>query len=716
MPALRPLILSLLLGLACATSASAQVTTFGNADGTLRLPQALAVAPDGTVFVGDHYSGRIQAFRDGRPSAGGFGLRGEVCGQFGAIGGLARAADGRFFVLDSDNQRVHVFGADGRVQRCFGRQGIGLGQFRIGSGAYAASSASGGIAVAGRFVYVADTNGNRVQRFTLDGRSPKVIGRGRLNGPQGLYVRDGRLLVADDRNHRVVEFTTSGRFVRAATSGLKFPYDVVVDARGRTYVADNNGHRIVVLDRRLRRVRAWGSFGTGPGKLIYPRAIALAPSGNVLVADPGNDRVTEYTATGRYVRTLGRNGRRAGSVSTPFDVAVSPRGEVAVADGNMRISWFTTGGRWLGAWAQGKSFQTSSAVVVSPRSLAFAGEGTLRVADGGDVRDLGGGRIVDFTPHTDLLRRLRDENGQYRALTVDPASGATWLLTGTGRLRRAGADGKAGPVVGDEDPRDRVASDVAVLRDGTLVVPEAHADDRDDPQDGIVRRYDAAGKRIGTWPFPRPAGGLPSKPAGAVSDGAGGVWIADAANGRIVHLGADGAVLGTLGSPGVAVGELSRPLGITVDCEGALLVAESGNNRISRFAGVVPGAPGCAPAPTRPTAAAKLPGPVGLELKTTRRPSTPGRVLGEFRASCARTCTRRVQITGSVFSTGLPRTLTFRSQVRGARIVVTATAAQVRQIRAALRRPRGAASVGVSVEATSPDGIRDYDTVVVSFR
>lgn len=41
-----------------------------------RLWQGRDVPPDGTVLVGDHLSGRIQPFRDGKPVAGAFGPHG----------------------------------------------------------------------------------------------------------------------------------------------------------------------------------------------------------------------------------------------------------------------------------------------------------------------------------------------------------------------------------------------------------------------------------------------------------------------------------------------------------------------------------------------------------------------------------------------------------------------------------------------------------------
>ena len=709
-----------LLVLAWASSAQAEVmfSAFGNAEGTLRLPEALAVAPDGTVLVGDHVSGRIQTFRSGRVAGPGLGMRGDTCGRLGAVSGVARAADGRVYVLDADEQRVHVFGADGALVRCFGGRGNGPGRLRTSSGDYAASTASGGIAVAGSSVYVADHGNDRVQRFTLDGRSPKVLGRGRLRRPQGLAVQGSRLLVADDGSHRVVELTTGGRFVRATSgSGLRFPYDVALARNGHAYVADNNGHRIVELDRRLRRVRSWGRFGSGRGRFIYPRAVAIAPGGNVLVADAGNDRVTEFTPRGRFVRTIGANGRRAGSVSSPADVVVNARGEVAVADRNLRISWFSSAGRWLGAWAQGKSFQQSTAVVTGPRSLAFAADDRVRIVDGGTLKQFGPGEARELVDPS-AERGPRGGTGGVLVRAVDTApDGTTWALVGRGRIAAVGAAGPGAPV-GQDDPADRTSTDLAILSDGSIAVAEGAAENRPDPQDSVVHRYDTSGRRRSTWAVPRPAGGEPSAPGGVASDGAGGVWISDVANGRLVRLGPDGAVARTLGAPGTGTGQLAAPAGLTLDCSGALDVADAGNNRIVRLTGEPFGAAprGCGPAPSPPTASARLPRPAGLTLRTTSRARTPRRTLATVRARCTRTCAVRAVAGGSVFGAGSTGTLDLSARVSGRRITVVAAASQLRKMRSALRRRDARISVGVTVTATTRDGIRDVETTTLTFR
>ena len=694
-------------------------TSFGDAPGVVRLPEAVAVAPGGDLLVGDHFSGRVQRFRDGR-HVGSFGLRGEGCGRLGAIGGLAVDGQGNTYVLDSDQQLVQVFDAAGASVRCFGGNGSGRGQLRTGSGGYAASSASGGIAVSGDAVYVADTGNNRVQRFSLDGRDATVLGKGRLDTPQGLAVKGSRLLVADDGHHRVAEFTTSGRYVRDSKGvDMRFPYDVAFDADGGAYVADNSYHRVIQLDAKLRRKRAWGSQGGGHGRFVYPRAVAVLGNGDLVVADAGNDRVQQFTATGGYVRTIGINGRRQPYVSAPADVAVNGLGEVAVADGNGRISWFSLDGRFAGGWAQSRSFQSSTAIVVQPNAIDFAGDRAVRVVDVGDVREYRDG-VVD--------RLFASGFGGAGATSLDVGpDGAQWAVQGTGRFARI-VEGATPTWLGARNPTGRSTSAIAALADGTIAVAEGTSPHQVDPKDGTIVRYDRTGKRLGAWTVPRPAatgagGGTgaavaarPSRPAGLVAIPGGGAWVSDAANDRLLRFTADGAIAETLGAPGTGDGQLAEPRGLDLDCAGGLLVADSGNNRIVRFAGVGGAvASGCAPAGTA-TAKGRTPKPVGLKVKTRRRSGAPAATLGTIEATCARTCALTVQQASvGVLGRGAAKSYKLTAIRSGSTITVKAAAATVKAMRSAVRAG-GSVGAGVVVVATAKDGVEDVGTITWSFR
>jgi len=714
---------------ATAVAAVAAPIAFGTRDGTLRIPEAVAVAPDGTLLVGDHYGGRILRFRDGRQVAT-LGQRGNgACGELGAVGGVAAGADGRVYALDTDHQRVTVYEADGRVVRCWGRLGRGLGDIHTNSGSFAGSSASGGIAVDGKHVYVADTSNDRIDRFTLDGKNPKTIASGKVRQPQGVAVAGKRLLVADDLNHRVVEYTTSGRFVRATSSAagakprvrLRFPYDVVVGRDGHTFVADNNAHRIVELDRELKQVRTFGSFGTGRGKLQFPRALALTKGGELLVADAANNRVVRYGPKGAWRGTIGLDGRAAGTVTAPRDVAVNRFGEVAVADGNARISWFSLAGSYLGAWAQGKSFQTSSAIVSSPGGLAFADDRTLRVLDDIQILLLGKGVARDTLP---------DQSGQripsFVPTDIDAAAdGTTWVLQGRGTFAPLDANGVPGRIVGQEAPRGRSNLSIARLADGSIAIAQAPSEHYDDPADGTILRYDTSGRLLSTWKIAHPRGarastpfGLAALPAGAAATSAGlpagGLWVSDSANDRLLLLDATGTVVATTGTAGAEPGQLVGPEGLALACDGSLLVADTGNNRVQRIPGAGPET-GCAPAGT-PTPSLKPPSIVGLKVKIADHATKPRRVLMDVRATCVRKCTLKVTPAAGGFSGRRQTDYEVKATISGTRVRVTASATVVAKMRRDLKRPRAVAGVSVTVRAVAADGVVDRDAAQFNFK
>lgn len=698
-------------------SASAQeavtATAFGDAPGVVRLPEAVAVAPDGDLLVGDHFSGRVQRFRDGRYVSS-IGLRGEGCGRLGAIGGVAADGKGNTYVLDSDQQLVQVFDAEGGSVRCFGGNGSAPGKLRTGSGSYAASSASGGIAVTDDYIYVADTGNNRVQRFTLDGKNPKILGKGKLDTPQGLAVKGSRLLVADDGHHRVVELTTSGRYVRdSAGVRMSFPYDVAFDANGGAYVADNSYHRVVQLDAKLKRKRAWGIQGSALGQFVFPRAVAVLPNGHLVVADAGNDRVQQFTATGGYVRTIGINGRKQPYLSAPKDVAANGLGEVAVADGNGRISWFSLDGRFAGGWAQSRSFQSSTAIVAQPNAIDFATDRAVRVVDVGEVREYRDGAVE---------RLFASDLGAAGATSLDIGpDGAQWAVQGNGLFARIVAGTKP-TWLGDRNPTGRSTAAIAALADGTIAVTEGTSPHQVRPQDGTIVRYDLTGKRVSTWTVPRPSGGgsgsgggaQASRPSGLVAIPGGGAWVSDAANDRVLRFAADGQLVQTLGAPGTGDGQLAEPRGLDFDCAGGLLVADTGNNRIVRFAGVG-AASGCASAGT-PTAKGTPPKPVGLKVKTLRRSGAPAVKLGTVKATCARTCTLSVrQASVGVIAGRSAKTYKLTVTRSGSTLTVKAPAAAVKAMRRAVRSG-GSVGAGVYVTATAKDGVQDSGGITWTFR
>jgi len=286
----------------CPGAADCPYTTFAAfgspAPAAFGRPQAVAVDSAGNVIVGDQQSGVVRKFDPSGVLIAQWGSLGTGPGQFRSVGGVATDASGNVYVLDSDNNRVQKFDPSGDLLNSWGKRGTAPGRFRIGW--------KGGIAVSGSFVYVSDGDNDRIEKFDTDGDfvAQWTTPTRDLDHPLGLAVTGSRVLVADDDNHRLVEFTTDGGFIGTVGSGpgthlnqFWNPYDVAVDRHRNVFVADNANDRIVELDPSLTALATWGSDGSAPGYLKYPRALAIAANGNLLVANTGNDRIDSYSFT-----------------------------------------------------------------------------------------------------------------------------------------------------------------------------------------------------------------------------------------------------------------------------------------------------------------------------------------------------------------------------------------------------------------------------------
>ncbi len=84
------------------------------AEGVLRFPQASAVGPDGSVYVGDQLSHTVQVFSPDGTFLREIGVAGSGPGQLSAVGGVAVAADGSVYVVDGAD-RIDRFAADGSL-------------------------------------------------------------------------------------------------------------------------------------------------------------------------------------------------------------------------------------------------------------------------------------------------------------------------------------------------------------------------------------------------------------------------------------------------------------------------------------------------------------------------------------------------------------------------------------------------------------------------
>jgi hypothetical protein len=79
--------------------------------GVLRFPQAVAIGPDGSVYVGDQSSSVVQVFSPSGAFLREVGVAGTRPGELGAVGAIAVAADNTLFVAEGTNRIDRFDGA-----------------------------------------------------------------------------------------------------------------------------------------------------------------------------------------------------------------------------------------------------------------------------------------------------------------------------------------------------------------------------------------------------------------------------------------------------------------------------------------------------------------------------------------------------------------------------------------------------------------------------
>jgi len=147
-----------------------------------------------------------------------------------------------------------------------------------------------------------------------EGRVLRTWGKGMFTVPHSIRIDpDGNVWTVDAGSSVLLKFTPEGKKLQeisvgeiAVGSACAFPTlcgttDITFAPGGRLFFSDGYGNaRILEYTADGKRVKVWGSAGSGPGQFQIPHGIAN--DGKVLyVADRGNARVQRFDFDGRYL-------------------------------------------------------------------------------------------------------------------------------------------------------------------------------------------------------------------------------------------------------------------------------------------------------------------------------------------------------------------------------------------------------------------------------
>ena len=349
----------------------------GDDDDEFNKPTDLAINNSDNLYIVDSNNHRIKIYEltrgDNCPSGTADVVDDEVC--FDEEFGLEGSSDGRFdtptdlaidtdsgdiYVVDSENNRVQRFQADGDFDN------LEFGSSDSGDDDYLGSPSAIAVHKKTDYIYVADSSTDSISVFDDDGNFKFNFGDtgdddDEFRNPSGMVIdeKDDILYVADTENHRIQMFELtdddncpsgtdeivndevcfvdsfgskgSGFDKFDEPSGLAFDEDASL-----LYVADTENNRIQVFEiisgttcpsgtdevvDGVCFVEEFGSSGSGNGEFNSPMGLALDLDNDVLyVADTDNHRIQMLT-----LPEYGSSSSGSGSSSSSKEVPGAPR-------------------------------------------------------------------------------------------------------------------------------------------------------------------------------------------------------------------------------------------------------------------------------------------------------------------------------------------------------------------------------------------------------
>ncbi len=275
--------------------------------------------------------------------------------------------------------------------------------------------------------------GSGVQGFAGDG-GPATAAQ--FSAPSGVGVlSDGSILVADSNNNRIRKFTIGGNITTVAgngsftfsgdggpatTAAMRFPYQIAV-------FPDNSYAFADVDNQRIRKVSASGTITTLAGNgtatfagdggaataasLYKPSGVARMPDGGVLISDSYNNRIRRVTPGG-VISTVAGNGTAGAAgdggaatsaqLNRPIGVTPTPDGAFYIADSLNNKVRFVSGGSirtFAGTGVLGSTGDggpAAAARLSGPYSAIVQPDGDVLIADTTNHKL----RVVDLTEPT----------------------------------------------------------------------------------------------------------------------------------------------------------------------------------------------------------------------------------------------------------------------------------------------------------------------------
>lgn len=199
---------------------------------------------------------------------------------------------GDYIVANHIGDSIEVYDSTGIKKRTFGSQGCRPGQFRRPLG----------VTIIGDILYIVEFNGSRCQKMTVNGDFLCEIGSGKLSGAWGCAVsKNGVVYIAEESSNRVQAFTPDGKTLKilCASPTVYSPRDVAIDMQGKIHVAACGSKCIKVFDCHGTFLRDYGS-----GIVQEPSGVSVDQMGMCFVADWSGKSLHVFNQSGQHMHKV----------------------------------------------------------------------------------------------------------------------------------------------------------------------------------------------------------------------------------------------------------------------------------------------------------------------------------------------------------------------------------------------------------------------------
>ncbi|OGC05437.1 hypothetical protein A2230_07045 [candidate division WOR-1 bacterium RIFOXYA2_FULL_36_21] len=266
----------------------------------LENPYKIAVS-NGYIYSVDTANNQIKKFDSSGNLLIAYGSFGSEAGQFNQPQGIAVDSNGYIYIVDTGNQRIQKLFDDGKtisfVKTIDNVPELADPTFLFPRSIRVNNDGD---------IFIVDTAKNRIIKYSTGaligsnkekGVSAQSVGSFSpiFDSPYGADIDiDGYIYIADTENNKIKKFSMDGNLLlEFGSAGQKegqflYPYDVAVDLNKNIYVADTGNHRIQKFDKLGGFVSFFGTMGSLDGQFIAPRGLFSTNSGYLYVVGADN--------------------------------------------------------------------------------------------------------------------------------------------------------------------------------------------------------------------------------------------------------------------------------------------------------------------------------------------------------------------------------------------------------------------------------------------